>query len=270
MPELPEVETVVRGLAPVLDGAAVRRVRVRRRDLRWPVPSGLERHLSGARITGVRRRAKFGLIDTDRGHTLIFHLGMSGRLRLDPSERLPHDHVELETDGHRIVFHDPRRFGSLHLVPTAEAARHPLLAGLGPEPLDPDFDGEALAQAARGRRVAIRALLLDQRAVAGIGNIYACEALFRAGIHPARAAGRIARPRFERLAHGLRAVLEAAIEAGGTSLRDHAAVDGALGWFQRALAVYGREGEACPACGHAIRRQRLHGRSAFFCPRCQR
>lgn len=270
MPELPEVETVVRGLVPLLEGQRIDRVTVRRSDLRWPVPADLVQRLTGARVCALSRRAKYGLAATDRGDTLIFHLGMSGRFRLDPAMVLAHDHLLIEAGGHRLAFHDPRRFGSLHLVESAAAGDHPLLAGLGPEPLSPAFDGAALAAAARGRRAAIKALLLDQRVVAGIGNIYACEALFRARIHPARAAGRIAPARVEGLVAVLRAVLEEAIAAGGSSLRDHAAVSGELGYFQHRFAVYGRAGAPCPACGAPVRRRLQQGRSSFLCPRCQR
>lgn len=270
MPELPEVETVVRGLAPLLVGQRIESLTVRRGDLRWPVPPDLVPRLAGARVLALSRRAKYGLVATDRGDTLIFHLGMSGRFRLDPAVLLPHDHVLIDAGGHRLAFHDPRRFGSLHLVESARARAHPLLAGLGPEPLSADFDGSALASAARGRRAAIKALLLDQRVVAGIGNIYASEALFRAGIHPGRAAGRVARARLDALARALRTVLDEAIAAGGSSLRDHAAVSGELGYFQHRFAVYGRAGEPCPACGTPVRRRVQQGRSSFLCPRCQR
>ena len=270
MPELPEVETVVRGLRPILEGATVSRVRVHRPDLRWPIPPDLGQRLTGARLVAVRRRAKYGLIDTDRGDTLLFHLGMSGQLRLDPADRRPHDHVEFETDGHRIAFHDPRRFGSLHLARTAELSSHPLLAGLGPEPLDPDFSATHLLAAAKGRSCAVKSLLLDQKVVAGIGNIYASEALFRGRINPARKAGAISLARYRGLVESLRLVLAEAIEAGGSTLRDHAGIDGELGYFQHRFQVYGRDGAPCPSCGGPIRRRVLIGRSTFDCPRCQR
>lgn len=268
MPELPEVETVVRGLRPLLEGKRIDRVEVRRPDLRWPVPPDLAARLTGARVTALGRRAKYGLVLTDRGDCLVFHLGMSGRFRLDPHTLLAHDHLVLDAGGHRLVFHDPRRFGSLHLARSPEAL--PLLAGLGPEPLDAEFDAATLARAAAGRTAAIKSLLLDQRVVAGIGNIYASEALFRAGIAPARAAGRIAATRLERLAESVKAVLIDAIAAGGSSLRDHVAVSGQLGTFQHQFQVYGRTGEACPRCGGRIARFLLVGRATYACRRCQR
>lgn len=270
MPELPEVETVVRGLRPILEGQRIDRVEVRRGDLRWPVPQDLAARLEGARILRLARRAKYGLAETDRGDTLIFHLGMSGRFRLDPDRLLPHDHVAITAGGRRLVFHDPRRFGSLHLTSTADAARHPLLAGLGPEPLSDGFGGAHLAHAAAGRRAAVKALLLDQRVVAGLGNIYASESLHRAGIAPTRPAGRIARTRLESLAAAVKAVLAEAIAAGGSSLRDHVAVSGELGTFQHQFRVYGRDGGACHGCGAAIRRFVLQGRATYTCRRCQR
>ncbi len=270
MPELPEVETVVRGLRPLLLGQRIAQVEVRRGDLRWPVPADLADRLAGARIIALGRRAKYGLISTDRGDTLVFHLGMSGRFRLDPDRLLPHDHVVISASGHRLAFHDPRRFGSLHLVAGRAASALPLLAGLGPEPLDAAFDGAVLARAAAGRTAPIKSLLLDQRVVAGIGNIYASEALFRAGIAPARAAGRIAGQRLARLADAVKAVLAEAIAAGGSSLRDHVAVSGELGTFQHQFRVYGREGEACPGCGGQIARFVLQSRATYACRRCQR
>lgn len=274
MPELPEVETVVKGLAPVLEGAMVQEVRVHRADLRWPVPPDFAGRLTGARLLRLSRRAKYGLIETDRGDTLIFHLGMSGRMRLDPETRLPHDHVEFRTlaaDGpHWIAFNDPRRFGSFHLTPTQHRGTHPLLASLGPEPLEEGFSGRTLARAAEGRATTVKALILDQRVVAGIGNIYASEALFRARIHPARRAGAISDARYDRLAAALKAVLLDAIAAGGSTLRDHAGIRGELGYFQHSFQVYGRDGAPCPLCSTPIRRRPLAGRSSFFCPRCQR
>jgi formamidopyrimidine-DNA glycosylase len=269
MPELPEVETVVRGLAPVLEGARLTSVVARRPDLRWPLPADLGQRLEGSTILSVSRRAKYGLIATDRGDTLLFHLGMSGRFRLDPESLLPHDHVILETAGHRLAFHDPRRFGSLHLVATAKAQAHPLLARLGPEPLSDAFTAAHLAQAAAGRLTPVKSLLLDQHVVAGIGNIYACEALFRAGINPARKAGFIATARLDRLVAALKTVLAEAIAAGGSTLRDHAQLSGDLGYFQHRFQVYGREGQSCPVCGTGIRRRVQAGRSTFACPHCQ-
>lgn len=273
MPELPEVETVVRGLRPLLVGERLTQIIVRRPDLRWPLPPDLGQRLTGATVTGIERRAKYGLIATDRADTLIFHLGMSGRfVQLTPAEVAapgPHDHVLLLTRTHALALRDPRRFGSLSLVRTADAARHPLLAGLGPEPLAAEFDAARLAAAARGRHTAIKSLLLDQHVVAGIGNIYACEALFASGIHPARAAGRVSAARLARLVQAIRAVLAAAIDAGGSTLRDHANVSGAPGYFQTRFHVYGREGAPCVTCGRPIRRLVQSGRSTFYCPHCQ-
>ena len=270
MPELPEVETVVRGLRPLLVGERLASVIVRRADLRWPLPVDLGQRLTGATVTAIGRRAKYGLIDTDRGDTLIFHLGMSGRF--GPCAGVPgaHDHLLFTTARGTLAYTDPRRFGSMHLAATEEAMRHPLLAGLGPEPLGDAFTAAVLVAAARGRRTPIKALLLDQTIVAGLGNIYACEALFAAGINPARMAGAIAAARLGRLHLAIRETLAAAIEAGGSSLRDHAQVSGEPGYFQHRFQSYGREGEPCPMCGTAIRRRVQAGRSTFYCPRCQR
>ncbi|KPF77523.1 formamidopyrimidine-DNA glycosylase [alpha proteobacterium AAP81b] len=271
MPELPEVETVMRGLAPVWTGRRFARVILHRGDLRRPFPADLGQRLTGASVIACRRRAKYGLVDTDRGDTLILHLGMSGRMRLDPAEIGKHDHVVFTTDeGRTVAFNDARRFGSLDLVATDMAAAHPLLAGIGPEPLGPDFGVGLLVAAFADRLAPAKALLLDQRVVAGLGNIYVCEALFAAGIHPARTGGSIARARLKALAAAVPAVLESAIAAGGSSLRDHAAPDGTLGYFQKGFQVYGREGEPCPKCGTAIERIVQSGRSSFFCPRDQR
>jgi formamidopyrimidine-DNA glycosylase len=271
MPELPEVETVMRGLAPVWTGQRMARVTLNRADLRRPFPDGLGQRLIGAVVIGCRRRAKYGLVDTDRGDTMILHLGMSGRMRLDPSELLKHDHVVFETDtGRRVAFNDARRFGSIDLVETALANAHPLLAGLGPEPLGPDFGAARLAAAFKGRAAPAKALLLDQRIVAGLGNIYVSEALFRSGIHPACAGGDVPVKRLARLAASVVAVLEEAIAAGGSSLRDHAAPDGTLGYFQKTFAVYGQEGAACTGCARPIERIVQSGRSSFFCSHCQR
>jgi formamidopyrimidine-DNA glycosylase len=270
-PELPEVETVMRGLAPVWEGERFTRVTLNRGDLRRPFPQDLGQRLTGATVTACRRRAKYGLVDTDRGDTLILHLGMSGRMRLDPAEILKHDHVVFETsNGRRVAFNDARRFGSLDLVETVDADAHPLLAGIGPEPLGPDFGPARLKTAFKGRLAPAKALLLDQRVVAGLGNIYVCEALFRAGIHPARAGGKVAAKQLDLLAGSVRAVLAEAIAAGGSSLRDHAAPDGTLGYFQKGFQVYGQEGNACPACGKAVERIVQSGRSSFFCSSCQR
>lgn len=271
MPELPEVETVMRGLAPVWQDQRFTRVLLHRADLRRPFPQDLGQRLTGATVTGIGRRAKYGLVDTDRGDTLILHLGMSGRMRVDPDDIGKHDHVVFETGNGRVVaFNDARRFGSLDLVPTAEVAAHPLIAGLGPEPLGPDFGEALLRRAFEGRLAPAKALLLDQRLIAGLGNIYVCEALFRAGIHPATPGGRVKRGKCKLLADAIPAVLHEAIAAGGSSLRDHAAPDGTLGYFQKAFHVYGREGEACPACATPVERIVQSGRSSFFCPACQR
>ena len=268
MPELPEVETTVRGLRAVLDGRRRVRVEPRRADLRRPFPEDLGQRLTGVRVVGLGRRAKYGLIDTDRGDTLIFHLGMSGRWRIDPEDLGKHDHFVLETDdGHRLALNDPRRFGSLDLVVTAQLAQWPGRAGLGPEPFA--ISADQLAVFLDGRSAAIKLLLLDQRIVAGLGNIYVCEALFRAGIHPLRAGGKVSLSRLKRLVPAIHEVLDEAIAAGGSSLRDYARPDGELGYFSKAFAVYGREGEVC-ACGGNIRRIRQSGRSTWYCPRCQR
>jgi len=270
MPELPEVETVVRGLTPVLTGAVLARVIVNRPDLRRPIPVDLGQRLTNARVTEVARRAKYGLIHTDRGDTLIFHLGMSGRMRLDPADASIHDHVVLETTaGHRVVLTDPRRFGLLALTATAELAGHPLLADLGVEPLGPALTTAYLADAFAGRIAPVKALLLDQRIVAGVGNIYASEALHRARIHPAREAGMLSRAEIAALVRALKATLREAIAAGGSSLRDHVQLDGTLGLFQHAWRVYARAGEPCRACATPIERTVQSGRSSFFCPACQ-
>jgi formamidopyrimidine-DNA glycosylase len=269
MPELPEVETVVRALRPVLEGRRLARVEARRADLRWPLPPRLAERLEGARVGRVARRAKYGLVALEGGETLIFHLGMSGRLRLDAGGEGPHDHVLLETEeGRCIVFTDPRRFGMLDLWPSDRLGEHRLLAGLGAEPLGAAL-GPLMARAFAGRVAPVKALLLDQRIVAGVGNIYACEALWRARLRPDRAAGALGPAEVARLARAVPAVLEAAIAAGGSSLRDHVQPDGTLGMFQHSWAVYGRDGQACPR-GHTVERLVQSGRSSFFCPRCQR
>lgn len=269
MPELPEVETTVRGLEPVLDGVRIERVTLRRGDLRRPFPPDLGQRLTGARVTGLGRRAKYGLIDTDRGDTLVFHLGMSGRWRIDPEELGKHDHFVLETAQHRLALNDARRFGSLDLVPTDALAHWPAFAALGPEPLGPGFDAAHLAAAFEDRVAPVKALLLDQRVVAGLGNIYVCEALHLARIAPTRPAGSIARARLARLVEAVREVLEAAIRAGGSTLRDYARPDGELGYFAKEWRVYGREGEPCD-CGGTVERRMDSGRSTFWCPRCQK
>jgi formamidopyrimidine-DNA glycosylase len=268
MPELPEVETTVRGLARVLEGRRLTRVEPRRADLRRAFPPDLGQRLTGARVTGLRRRAKYGLIDTDRGDTLIFHLGMSGRWRIDPREIDKHDHLLIETEeGRRLALNDPRRFGSLDLMPTGELSAFAGFDRLGPEPFD--LTAVELQQRLRGRSAAIKLLLLDQRIVAGLGNIYVCEALHRAGISPNRAGGKISLERLRRLVPAIHDVLHEAIAAGGSTLRDYAQPDGELGYFSKSFAVYDREGEDC-ACGGKVRRFVQGGRSTWYCPACQR
>ena len=267
MPELPEVETTVRGLAKVLQGRRLTSVEARRPDLRRALPVDLGQRLTGARVIGLGRRAKYGLIDTDRGDSLVFHLGMSGHWRVDPSETGKHDHFILETDeGRRVALNDARRFGSLDLVPTGELSNWPPFKALGPEPLD--LDPRDLHRRLSGRTAAIKLLLLDQRIVAGLGNIYVCEALYRAGIHPKRAGGSVSLERLNKLVPAIRAVLAEAIEAGGSTLKDFVSPDGELGYFSKAFAVYDREGEPC-GCGGTVRRIVQGGRSTFYCPKCQ-
>lgn len=289
MPELPEVETVVRGLRPVLEGQRLARAEILRPDLRFPFPPGLAERLTGRRVGRVLRRAKYILVELDAPERpagpdgreiLLAHLGMSGRLYIDrarPNALLPHDHVVLTVeDGTTIRFNDARRFGMMDLVPEAGLASHRLLAALGPEPLSEDFDGSRLAAAFAGRRSPVKAVLLDQRVVAGLGNIYISEALFHAGISPHRLAASVGRKRADRLAAAIRDVLLRAIEAGGSSLRDYVRPSGELGYFQTQWAVYGREGAACPGCDcdpaatGGIRRVVQSNRSTFYCPRRQR
>jgi formamidopyrimidine-DNA glycosylase len=282
VPELPEVETVRRGLEPVMAGAVIARADVRRPDLRWPLPLGLAARLTGARVTALRRRAKVLLVDLDRGETLLVHLGMSGRMLIsgvatgqfhhDRATPGKHDHVVLDlAQGARVTFNDARRFGMMDLCETAALEGHRMIAALGPEPLGNRFDGPYLAARLAGRASPVKAMLLDQRVVAGLGNIYVCEALWRAGIAPGVPAGALAPEAAERLVAAIRAVLVEAIAAGGSSLRDHRQVDGALGYFQHGFAVYGRAGEPCraPGCGGTVARLVQAGRSSFFCPVCQ-
>jgi formamidopyrimidine-DNA glycosylase len=270
LPELPEVETTVRGLVPVLEGRRLTNVEARRPDLRRAFPPDLRQRLTGARVTSLGRRAKYGLIGTDRGDTLVFHLGMSGRWRIDPEEIGAHDHFLLETEeGRRLALNDPRRFGSLDLMRTDELGSFSAFATMGPEPLSEAFSANYLLESLQGRSAPIKALLLDQRIVAGLGNIYVCEALHMAGIAPSRAGGRISSLRLARLVEAVRRVLLAAIEAGGSTLRDYARPSGELGYFSKQWRVYGREGEPCH-CGVLVRRRSDSGRSTFFCPRCQR
>ena len=276
MPELPEVETVMRGLQARLEGHVIRRAEIRRPDLRWALPLGLADRLTGARVTSFRRRAKYILMRLDGGDSLLLHLGMSGRINIrtrGANAPEPHEHVLLETDDDwQIAFVDPRRFGSIDLVPTVAEDTHRLLAGLGPEPLDAAFTPKRLKAALVAKRTSIKAALLDQRIVAGLGNIYVCEALFRARIAPTALAGDIST---RRLVPEIKATLLEAIQAGGSSLRDYVQPGGELGYFQHAWQVYGREGEPCPACPGppqcaGIGRIVQSARSTFYCPRLQR
>ena len=271
MPELPEVETTRRGIAPHVEGRRVTKVVVRQRRLRWPVPRALQRELTGQTVKSVGRRAKYLLLGTDAG-TAILHLGMSGSLRLVPADSPPgpHDHVDLVLDdGNCLRLTDPRRFGAL-LWTRADPARHPLLRDLGPEPFDAAFNGAYLYRRARGRRLAVKNFLMDSHIVAGVGNIYANEALFLAGIHPARPAGCISARRYERLAQSVRDILQQAIAQGGTTLRDFVGGDGRPGYFRQTLRVYGRAGQPCPVCNTRLRVTHIGQRSTFYCPRCQR
>ena len=267
MPELPEVETTVRGLDRVLKGRRIAHVEARRPDLRRALPVDLGQRLTGARVTELGRRAKYGVIDTDRGDSLVFHLGMSGHWRVDPTEVGKHDHFVIQTeDGRSVALNDARRFGSLDLVRTDELAEWPTFKMLGPEPLE--ITAEELKRRLAGRNAAIKLLLLDQRIIAGLGNIYVCEALYRAGIHPKRPGGSISLERLRRLVDASQSVLGEAIAAGGSTLRDFASPDGELGYFSKAFWVYDREGQPCP-CGGAVARIIQGGRSTFYCPRCQ-
>jgi formamidopyrimidine-DNA glycosylase len=283
MPELPEVETVRRGLIPVMEGQVIARAQVNRPDLRWPFPPDMAARLTGQRVLGLRRRSKYILADLSSGETLLIHLGMSGRMLIsgarlgafhhDHPAPAKHDHVVLDmAGGARITFNDARRFGAMDLMTTAAAEDHPLLTALGPEPLGNAFDQLYLVARLKGRNTPVKPALLDQRVVAGLGNIYVCEVLFRAGIHPARKAGEIAAKRVAGLVPIIRQVLEDAIIAGGSSLRDYRQADGELGYFQHRFQVYDREGEPCatPGCTSTIARMVQSGRSSFYCPTCQR
>lgn len=280
MPELPEVETVRLGLAGALAGRTLAAVDARRPDLRFPLPEGFAEKLRGRRVGAVGRRGKFLLIDLSGGLTLIAHLGMSGRFRIFPPPPPPlerHDHVVIETDaGTHVRFNDPRRFGFMDLAATDAVLEHPMLAGLGPEPLERNFDGPALAGRLAGKKTPIKAALLDQGVVAGLGNIYVSEALFRAGISPRRSARTVQGGRAAKLVRAIQGVLTEAVAAGGSTLRDHRRPDGELGYFQHSFAVYGREGESCPACAcdpaetGGIRRIQQAGRSTFYCALKQR
>jgi len=278
MPELPEVETIRRGLAAVLEGRRIARVTVRRTDLRRPLPAGFAGRVEGRRITGIGRRAKYLLISLDDDTVLLAHLGMSGRMVIENgaatrAAHLTHAHVSFEADDGTIVrFSDPRRFGLMDLVPAAALDSHVLLAGLGPEPTGNEFDGALLAARLAGKRTPVKAALLDQRVVAGLGNIYVCESLYRSGISPKRLAKTVQGERAERLAGAIRAVLADAIAAGGSSLRDHVSATGELGYFQHHFEVYDREGQPCPGCdcGKGVRRIVQSGRSSFYCAARQR
>lgn len=270
MPELPEVETTLRGIRPWLENQRVEAIVLRNRRLRWPVPDTVLR-AEGARITALRRRAKYLLLETDAGGDLMVHLGMSGSLRVITDDATPrtHDHFDLVTSQAKIRYNDPRRFGALLWVePPRE--NHPLLNRLGPEPLGPDFDGAWLHARSRGRRLAVKSFIMDAKVVVGVGNIYASEALFIAGIHPARAAGRISLQRYQALATAIRDVLSRSIAQGGTTLRDYVNSNGAPGYFALDLLTYGRTGEACFQCAAPIRHKVIGQRSSFYCVNCQR
>jgi formamidopyrimidine-DNA glycosylase len=296
MPELPEVETVRRGLEPAMDGARFVKVEVHRGDLRWPLPKDFVPRLEGRTVTGIGRRAKYLLADLSSGDVLLMHLGMSGSFHVfaekgaragtnpgnyyhERSQHAAHDHVVFHmSSGTIVTFNDPRRFGSMKIVPRQKLDAEPLLNRLGPEPLGNEFDAAMLARACKGKKTSLKAALSDQRVVAGLGNIYVCEALFRARLSPKRMASTIAsksgapNERAERLVEGIKAVLQDAIKAGGSSLRDHKRTDGELGMFQHHFRVYDREGEKCPApgCGGKIKRIVQNGRSTFYCPSCQK
>jgi formamidopyrimidine-DNA glycosylase len=283
MPELPEVETVRRGLIPVMEGQVIATASVNRPNLRWPFPPNMAARLTGQRVMALRRRSKYILADLASGETLLIHLGMSGRMLISGAQigafhhehpaPAKHDHVVLDmAAGARITFNDARRFGAMDLMPTATAEDHPLLAALGPEPLGNSFDEDYLVARLRDRNTPIKSALLDQHIVAGLGNIYVCEVLFRAGISPKRRAGQIAAPRVRSLVPLIRQVLSEAIEAGGSSLRDYRQADGELGYFQHRFQVYGCEGHPCakPHCKGIIARVVQSGRSSFYCPTCQR
>ncbi|OOY24730.1 DNA-formamidopyrimidine glycosylase [Thioclava sediminum] len=281
MPELPEVETVRRGLVPAMEGHRIERAEVNRPDLRWPLPERMAERLQGARIDRLRRRSKYILADLDSGESLLIHLGMSGRMlvsgvtlgefHLDHPAPAKHDHVVLHmSGGGRVTFNDARRFGAMDLVLTEREQAHWLLAGLGPEPFGNDFHEDYLVEALKRRATPIKSALLDQHIVAGLGNIYVCEVLHRAGIDPRRQAKRISNLRLASLVPIIREVLTEAISAGGSSLRDHRQADGELGYFQHSFHVYDREDTPCTTCGTPIRRIVQSGRSTFFCPSCQK
>lgn len=276
MPELPEVETVRRGLIPVMEGKQVIRAQVRRPDLRWPFPDRMQERLAGKRVERLRRRSKYILADLDSGETLLIHLGMSGRMLIskgDHPDIRKHDHVVFHMqDDARVVFNDTRRFGAMDLVATEKAEAHRFLAGLGPEPLGNSFDEAYLLNRLKGRNTPIKTALLDQKTVAGLGNIYVCEVLLRTGISPMRKAGQLSDERVRSLVPAIRDVLNEAIESGGSSLKDYRQADGELGYFQHSFRAYGREGEPCVTggCNGKIRRITQGGRSTFYCAQCQR
>jgi len=283
MPELPEVETVRRGLAPVMEGALIAQADVNRPDLRWPFPENMAARLTGQKVLGLRRRSKYILADLESGESLLIHLGMSGRMLIsghtigDFHHEHPapakHDHVVLHmAGGVRITFNDARRFGAMDLMQTTAQEEHWLIRDLGPEPLGNAFNEDYLIARLKGRNTPIKSALLDQRIVSGLGNIYVCEVLFRAGIHPKRKAGQISATRVAGLVPIIRVVLEEAIAAGGSSLKDYRQADGELGYFQHGFQVYDREGAPCvtPSCGKPVNRIVQSGRSSFFCPQCQR
>ena len=283
MPELPEVETVRRGLAPLMEGRVIERAEARRPDLRWPLPERMAERLTGARVDRLRRRSKYILADLSTGETLLIHLGMSGRMLISGATvgefhhpqavAGKHDHVILDmAGGARITFNDARRFGAMDLMETGQEADHWLLKALGPEPFANDFHEDYLIARFAGRQMPAKAALLDQRIVAGLGNIYVCEVLHRGRINPRRKAGRIGAARVAAIVPIIRQVLSEAIEAGGSSLRDYRQADGELGYFQHAFRVYDREGQPCPepGCPGTIRRIVQSGRSSFYCPACQR
>ncbi|MER5173840.1 bifunctional DNA-formamidopyrimidine glycosylase/DNA-(apurinic or apyrimidinic site) lyase [Thioclava kandeliae] len=281
MPELPEVETVRRGLLPAMEGRVIERAEVNRPDLRWPLPDNMAARLTGARILRLRRRSKYILADLDRGETLLIHLGMSGRMLvsgvalgefvIDHPTPQKHDHIVFHIEGGgRVTFNDARRFGAMDLFPTGAEDSYWLLEKLGPEPFSNQLNEEYLTARLRSRASPIKTLLLDQAIVAGLGNIYVCEVLFRAGIDPRRQGRQIAEKRLRPLVAIIREVLEEAIEAGGSSLRDHRQADGELGYFQHRFKVYGREGAPCQNCGQPVLRIVQSGRSSFYCAHCQR
>lgn len=283
MPELPEVETVRRGLEPVMTDTVIESAQVNRPDLRWPLPVNMSERLTGQRVLGLRRRSKYILCDLKGGETLLIHLGMSGRMLISGAQvgafahphpaPEKHDHVVLNmVGGARITFNDARRFGAMDLAQTSEVDSHKWLAGLGPEPLGNAFSEDHLVARLKGRKMPIKSALLDQKIVAGLGNIYVCETLYRAGIHPARQAGAISERRVRSMVPIIRQVLEEAIAAGGSSLRDFRQADGELGYFQHNFDVYGREGMTCKTqeCQAEVRRIVQSGRSSFYCPTCQR